>query len=66
MVDCHYSVALPTPVHEIRHAEDGSSTMIIRHKYPRFTVTVDDECNAVELGTALKKAGEYIRHLNRE
>jgi hypothetical protein len=61
MFDCHYSVALPTPVFEVRQAEDGSSTSVIRHKYPRFTVTVDDECDADKLGSALKKAGEYLQ-----
>lgn len=63
--DCHYSIALPTPIHEIRHAEDYSYTMIIRHKYPRFAITVDDNCTIRELCTALKKTLSWLSHLEK-
>jgi hypothetical protein len=66
LFDCHYTLVFPTPVYEIRHSEDYNSESIIRHKYPRFTVTVDDECEASELGAALKKAGVFLDHLCKQ
>ncbi len=56
----HYSIAFPTPVYELMQDDEKDKTLLIRHKYPRFTVEIQDECKAKELANAMKKAGEFL------
>lgn len=46
------------PVHEFREC-DGRM-MLIRNKYPKFVVEIEDSCKDKELAAALKKAGEFV------
>lgn len=61
----HYSIAMPTPVHELRYSEDDTSVEIIRYKYPKFTIKIEDDCNVILLGNSIKKAGEFVKHLDK-
>lgn len=56
-----YSIALPTPVYELRLDDATGRTLLIRNKYPRFTVELQDEASIVKVADALKKAGEFLR-----
>lgn len=55
-----YSIAMPTPVFEVRDDEERQTTFLLRNKYPRFKIEIQDECLANELGAAIKKAGEFL------
>ena len=60
----HYSVAMPTPVHELRCDEDTGEVSLIRHKSPRFEVRLlDDGVTAWEYGQALAKASAWLKRL---
>lgn len=61
-----YSIAMPTPVFEFRKDDENDRMLVIRNKFPRFTLEIQDECNCDQIGKALKKCGEYVRKYRRE
>jgi hypothetical protein len=59
----YYSIAMPTPTYEYKEDLETGKMLVIRHKFPKFTVEVEDKCNLYKLGEVLKKAGEFLRHM---
>lgn len=55
-----YSIALPTPVFEFRQDDDNDRMLLIRNKFPKFTIEIQDECDLKQLSDALKSAGEFV------
>lgn len=60
-----YSVAMPTPVFEFREIEDSGSVCLLRNKFPRFTMNIEDECDEKQLADALRAASEFLRKRSR-
>lgn len=56
-----YSVAMPTPVYEFRHNDEQDKLLLIRNKYPKFSIEIQDDCDAAALSKALAKASEFIK-----
>ena len=56
-----YSIAMPTPVFEFRQDDENDRLLLIRHKYPKFALEIQDDCDAKQLADALKAAGEFIK-----
>lgn len=56
----HYSKILDTPVHELQLSEDDKELRLIRHKDPKFTVLIESDSSPERVGSALKKAGEFL------
>lgn len=54
-----YSIAFPTPVYEIK--EEGDKQFIVRNKFPKFTVEVQDDCTLKQLSDAIHKCSEYLK-----
>lgn len=55
-----YSIALPTPVFEFRQDDENDRTLLIRNKFPRFTIEINNTCDLKQLSDALKAAGEFV------
>lgn len=55
-----YSIALPTPVFEFRQDDDNDRMLLIRNKFPKFTIEIQDDCDLKQLSDALKSAGEFV------
>ena len=55
-----YSIALPTPVFEFRQDEENDRMLLIRNKFPKFTMEINDDCDLKQLSDALKAAGEFV------
>ncbi len=55
-----YSIALPTPVFEFRQDDENDRMLLIRNKFPKFTVEIQDDCDLKQLSDALKAAGEFV------
>lgn len=55
-----YSIALPTPVFEFRQDDENDRMLLIRNKFPKFTLEIQDDCNSKQLSDALKAAGEFV------
>jgi hypothetical protein len=66
MSESYYSIAMPIPVHEIKYDRQLGKTLVIRHKFPKFRIEVEEPCEVDTLGAAVKKAGEFLRHLKRK
>lgn len=56
-----YSIAMPTPTFELREDDEGKRLLLIRNKFPKFTIEIQDTCDKNELSGALRAASEYIR-----
>lgn len=56
-----YSIAMPTPVYELRQDDETDRLLLIRNKHPRFTLEVEDGCTHKQLADALRKASEFLR-----
>lgn len=56
-----YSIAMPMPVFEFRQDDENDKMLILRNKFPRLTIDLQDDCSAKQLSDALKAAGEFIR-----
>ncbi len=54
-----YSIALPTPVFEFRQDADNDRLLLIRNKFPKLTIEINDTCDLKQLSDALKAAGEF-------
>lgn len=55
-----YSIALPTPVFEFRQDDENDRMLLIRNKFPEFTLEIQDDCDLKQLSDALKAAGEFV------
>ena len=61
-----YSIAMPTPVFEFREDDENGRMLLIRNKFPKFTVEIHDTCDLKQLSDALKAAGEFVaKYRNR-
>ena len=55
-----YSIALPAPVFEFRQDDENDRMLLIRNKFPKFTLEIQDDCDLKQLSDALKAAGEFV------
>ena len=55
-----YSIALPTPVFEFRQDEENDRKLLIRNKFPKLTIEINDTCDLKQLSDALKASGEFV------
>ena len=55
-----YSIALPTTVFEFRQDDENDRMLLIRNKFPKFTLEIQDDCDLKQLSDALKAAGEFV------
>ena len=61
-----YSIALPTPVFEFRQDDENDRLLLIRNKFPKLTIEINDTCDLKQLSDALKAAGEFsVKMFNR-
>lgn len=60
-----YSIAMPTPVFEFRQDDENDRLLILRNKFPRLTIEINDTCDLKQLSGALKKAGEFVLKIRR-
>lgn len=65
MSRCWYSIAMPTPVTELRENPETGKYTIIRHKYPRFVIEVEDDADLSKIAGAVKNAGAFISGITR-
>ena len=56
-----YSIAMPVPIFEFREDETNDKFLLIRNKFPRFVIEIQDNCDVKQLSDALKAASEFIR-----
>ena len=63
-----YSVALPTPVFEFREfdEDEDDALCLLRNKFPKLTITIEDKCTGKQLADALRAASEYVRKRSRD
>lgn len=61
-----YSIAFPTPVFEFREDEKKGKLLLIRNKYPKFCIDIQDDCDLKQLSDALKAAGEFVLKCNNK
>lgn len=59
-----YSIAFPTPVFEFKQDDENDRFLLIRNKFPKFTIEIQDDCDLKQLSDALKTAGEFISKYN--
>lgn len=55
-----YSIAMPTPVFEFREDDENGRTLLLRNKFPKLTIEINDDCDLKQLSDALKAAGEFV------
>lgn len=60
-----YSIAMPTPTFEFRQDDENDRLLILRNKFPRLTIEINDTCDRKQLSGALKKAGEFVLKMRR-
>lgn len=56
-----YSIAMPMPTFELREDDEGERLLLIRNKFPKFTIEIQDDCDKNKLSGALRAASEFIR-----
>ena len=61
-----YSVAMPTPVFEFRKIDEDDVLCLLRNKFPRLTITIEDKCTGKQLADALRAASEYVRKRSKD
>lgn len=59
-----YSIALPIPVFEFRQDDERDRLLLIRNKFPRITVEINDDCDMKQLSIALRAASEFVDKYN--
>lgn len=59
-----YSIALPIPVYEFRQDDERDRLLLIRNKFPRITVEINDGCDLKQLSIALRAASEFVDKYN--
>lgn len=55
-----YSIAMPVPVFEFRQDDENDRTLVLRNKFPKLSIEVQDDCSAKQLSDALKASGEFV------
>ena len=61
-----YSIAMPTPVFEFREDDENGRTLLLRNKFPKLTIEINDDCDLKQLSDALKAAVEFVnKYRNR-
>lgn len=60
-----YSLALPTPVFEFRCDDEKDRFLLIRNKFPRFTIELQDDCDLKQLSDALAAGSEFVSKYNK-
>ena len=50
----------PTPVFELREDDENDRMLLIRNKFPKLTIEINDDCDLKQLSDALKAAGEFV------
>lgn len=55
-----YSIALPTPVFEFKQDDENDKLFLIRNKFPKFTMEIQDDCDLKQLSDALKSAEKFV------
>lgn len=60
-----YSIALPTPIFEFREDEENDQLLLIRNKFPKFTLRLQSGCDLRQLSNALKAASEFVEKLDK-
>lgn len=58
-----YSEAMPIPVTEYRKMDGNGPDLLLRHKFPRLKVEVQDACSFKQLADALRASCEYAKRL---
>lgn len=56
-----YSIALPTPVFEFRQDDENDRLLLIRNKFPKYTIEIQDDCDLKQLSDALRAGGEFVK-----
>ena len=59
-----YSIALPTPAFEFREDDENDRLLLIRNKFPKLTIEVQDDCNLKQLSDALEASSEFVAKYN--
>lgn len=59
-----YSIALPTPVFEFRQDDENDRLLLIRNKFPKFTMEIQDDCDLKQLSDALRSGHEFAKKYN--
>lgn len=65
MLTHYYSIALPVPVFEFRQDDEKERLLLIRNKFPRIMVEINDDCNLQQLSKALSSAAEFVNKYNK-
>ena len=53
-----YSIAMPMPTFELREDDEGERLLLIRNKFPKFTIEIQDDCDKNKLSGALRAASK--------
>ncbi len=61
MLSHWYSIAFPTPVFEFRQDDKNDRLLLIRNKFPKYTIEIQDDCDLKQLSDALKACGEFVK-----
>lgn len=56
-----YSIAMPVPVFELRQDDEHDRLLLIRNKFPKMTIEIQDDCDVKQLADALRAASEFVR-----
>lgn len=54
-----YGIALPTPVFEFRQDDENNRILLLRNKFPKFILEIQDDCDLKQLSDALNAAREF-------
>ena len=60
-----YSIVFPTPVFEFRQDDENDRFLLIRNKFPKFTLELQDNCDLKQLSKALAAGSEYVSKYNK-
>lgn len=60
-----YSIAFPVPTFEFREDDENDRLLLIRNKFPKFTIEIQDDCNLKQLADAFKSLGEFTSKYNQ-
>lgn len=60
-----YSIAMPTPVFEFRQDDENDRLLLIRNKFPKFTMEIQDVCDLKQLSDVLRAGGEFASKYNQ-
>ncbi len=52
---------IETPVFEFREDDNNEYMLLIRNKFPKFTIKIHDNCDLKQLSDAMKSCSEFIK-----